>query len=360
MIRFLDLRINSEEEKKLLLKRIENVFDHGQFVLGPEVNEFERTIAGSVGKKYGIGVGSGTDALYLALRCLDIGPGDEVITTSLSWIATANAIKITGATPVFADIQDDLNIDPESIERLITPHTKAILPVHYTGKICNMDKIMQISEKYQIPVIEDASQAFGAAYKAKKAGSFGKLSCFSMNPMKVFAACGEAGCICTDDMECYDKLQALRYNGTVNKEICLYPSLNGRIDTIQAAILLHRIYQVEQIIEVRRDIASYYQSALHSLVKTPHEFPWERDVYYTYTIQTMDRDNLKTYLEKSGVETKIQHPILMPLQPPYSHCKRDIQNATRIVKNILCIPANEKITRKEQDTIIKLIKGFFT
>lgn len=360
MIRFLDLRINNDQEKRLILKCIENVFDHGQFILGPEVSKFEETVAKYIGKKYAIGVGSGTDALFFALKGLDIGQGDEVITTSLSWIATANAIKIAGATPVFADINPDLNIDPDSIERLITPNTKAILPVHYTGKICNMDRISQISEKYHIPIIEDACQSFGATYKDKKAGSFGKISCLSMNPMKIFAACGEAGCIVTDDIECYEKIQALRYNGTVNKETCLYPSLNGRIDTIQAAILLHRISQLEKIIEKRRDIASYYQSALNKFVKTPTEMPWEKDVYYTYTIQTKKRDKLKDYFEKRGVETKIYHPILMPLQPPYIQCKRDIQKAQNIVQDILCLPANEKIIRQEQDIIIKSVHDFFS
>lgn len=360
MISFHDLRIDNDQEKMSILKCIETVFDHGQFILGPEVTEFEKTVAKYIGKKYAIGVGSGTDALFFALKSLDIGQGDEVITTALSWIATANAIKITGATPVFADINNDLNIDPDSIERLISPNTKAILPVHFTGKICNMDKISQISEKYHIPIIEDACQAFGATYRGKKAGSFGKISCFSMNPMKIFAACGDAGCIVTDDIECYNQIQALRYNGTVNKETCLYSSLNGRIDTIQAAILLHRINQLENIIEKRRRIASYYQSALNKFVKTPHEMPWEKDIYYTYTIQTKERDKLKNYLEKRGVETKIQHPILMPLQPPYLQCKRDIKKAQTIVKDILCLPANEKIIQKEQDMIIKSVYDFFS
>ncbi|SLM30903.1 Daunorubicin biosynthesis sensory transduction protein dnrJ (fragment) [Desulfamplus magnetovallimortis] len=241
IIPFLNLSIPSEAERLELLNAIDTVFQHGRIILGPEVSEFENTMAKRCGRKWAKGVNSGSDALYLCLRGLGIGPGDEVITTSLSWIATANAITLTGAKPVFADIQEDLNIDPISVSRLINPKVKALLPVHYTGKICNMEKLQKIANEHNILLIEDAAQAFGAKRYGKTAGSFGDAACFSLNSMKVLAACGEAGFITGDNTTLQERIEWLRYNGTINRESCVEPALNSRMDTIQAAILLKRL-----------------------------------------------------------------------------------------------------------------------
>lgn len=359
-IPFLDLRIIDDEERRDLLNSIETVFQHGMFVIGPEVLQFEEQLASLVGRQCAIGVNSGTDALFLALKSIGIRTGDEVITTSLSWIATANAIALTGATPVFADIRSDLNIDPESVEELITSRTKAIIPVHYTGKVCQMDSLMRIANDHGIIIIEDASQAFGATYKNHKAGSFGTIGCFSMNPMKVFGALGEAGAIVTDKGDLYTKLIALRYNGTVNKEVCIEPSINGRLDTLQAAILLQRLKNVEMVIRKRRNNATYYNKRLKEIVEIPIEAEYENDVYYTYTVKTEDRDNLKAYLEEKGVETKIQHPYLMPEQPAYNtDVKGRYENAKRLVKRILCLPIHEKLSEEDLDYVVKNVRSFF-
>ncbi len=359
-IPFLDLRITDERERKKLLKLIEKIFYHGRIVLGPEVEAIEKRIADYCGRKYGIGINSGTNALYLCLRSFGIGHGDEVITTSLSWIATANVIALTGATPVFADIQDNLNIDPDSVKKLITSRTRAILPVHYTGTMCCMPKLIQIAKENDLILIEDAAQAFGATLNDIKAGAFSDAACFSMNPMKVLAACGEAGIVVTDRSDIYKKLISLRYNGTMNKEKCIEPSINGRLDTLQAAILLHRINGIETIINKRRQIASLYNNLLQGIVTTPMENKDGRSVYYTYTIQANNRDELKKYLENNGVETKIQHPILMPDQMPYkSNPRDDLTNARRLIKRILCIPANEKLTLNDIKYIASIIKKFY-
>ena len=250
-VRFLDLRVTNEDERLQLINAVDKVLSHGRIVLGPEVQELEKRVASHCNRKYAVGVNSGTDALIIGLKSIGIGFDDEVITTSLSWIATANAIALTGAKPVFADIQNDLNIDPSSIRELITSKTKAIMPVHYTGKVCNMADIMKIVDEYDLLLIEDACQAFNAKYRGKVAGSFGNVGCFSMNPMKVLAACGEAGMIVTDDQSTYERLISLRYNGTINKEICIVPSHNGRLDTIQAAILLERLNGLDELIKKR-------------------------------------------------------------------------------------------------------------
>ena len=357
---FLDLRILDNSERAALLSSAERVFLHGRLVNGPEVTELENLIAKYCGRKYSVGVNSGTDALFLALKSLGIGLGDEVITTSLSWIASANAIALAGASPVFADIGDDLNIDPESVKRLISNKTKAILPVHYTGRICEMKPLREVAEKNGLIIIEDVAQAFGAKKYGKIAGSFGKVACFSMNPMKIFASCGEAGMILTDEKEIFDKLLALRYNGTVNKEVCIEPALNGRLDTLQAAILLERFNFVPDIIQKRREIASWYDTLLDGVVELPVERKEEYNVYYTYTIQVDRRDELKTYLESHGIEAKIQHLILMPEQPAYKDKTRgDFPNAQKLVKKILCIPANEKISYNQVKFIATKIKAFY-
>ena len=196
---FLDLTISNPILKKELLSSIDRVFSHGRIILGPEVQQFEEKIAEYCNRKFAVGTNSGTDALYFALRSLNIGTNDEVITTPLSWIATVNAIVLTGAKPVFVDIKNDLNINPDLIEDAITDKTKAILPVHFTGNMCDMIKINDLAQRNNLIVVEDAAQAFGSKLNDKPSGSFGDIACFSMNPMKVLNAYGEAGAIVTDD-----------------------------------------------------------------------------------------------------------------------------------------------------------------
>lgn len=359
-IPFLDLRIQCQEKRKVLLEAIDQVFQHGRLVMGPEVEQLESTVASLCGRKYAVGVNSGTDALYLALRCLGIESGDEVLVPALSWIATANAVALTGARPVFCDIRDDLNIDPEGLESHIDLRTKALLVVHFTGKVCEMREILNISKKYNLWVIEDAAQAFGARKFGVCAGSFGDLGCFSMNPMKVFAACGEAGMITVDQTELYEKLLALRYNGTLNRETCISPSLNSRLDTIQAAILLKRLDRLKDIVQRRRANARFYDEQLGDIVEVPIEAEDAEDVFYTYTIKADRRDALKAYLEDKGIETKIQHPILMPRQPAYVNgVKGAFRNAEKLLERILCIPVHEKLEPADLDYVAHCIRSFY-
>lgn len=358
-IPYRDLRVKDPMLKNELLQAVEKVLSHGRFILGPEVQAFEKKVADFCMKKYAVGVNSGTDALYLALRCLDIGPGDEVITTPLSWIATLNAIVLCGATPVFVDVSEDLNINAGLIRKGITPKTKAIVPVHFTGKLCDIEKIKGIAEQHNIFLVEDAAQAFGAHINGKVAGSFGHVSCFSMNPMKVFNSYGEAGAIVTDDERMYEKLLALRYNGTVNKEDCHYPGINGRIDTIQAAMMLVNLKYVEKKIKCRRNIAAVYSEALKNIVICPRE-DGSYHSYYSYTIIADKRDELKEYLLSKGIETKIQHPILMPYHTAYRYLpKFNIPVAEHLVKKILCIPNEETLTMNEIEYIVECIIEFY-
>jgi dTDP-4-amino-4,6-dideoxygalactose transaminase len=359
-VRYLDLRVNDQVHKEQLLAAMDNVLSHGVLVLGPEVKEFEDRVAESCCRKYAVGVSSGTDALYVALRALGIGPGDEVITTPLSWIATLNAIVVAGATPVFADIGHDLNMNADLIEDLITKRTKAIIPVHYTGRMCDMEQIGHIAENKNLVVIEDAAQSFKSSLAGRPAGSFGKIACFSMNAMKVFHSYGEAGAVVTDDEEVKDRMIALRYGGTLNREDCHYPSLNFRIQTLQAALLLVEYTRIDKIIARRREIAKVYNDALQDVVECPRENPGSVHVYYTYTIQADRRNELQAHLTRRGVETKIHHAILMPYHTAYKgKYEQAIPEAERIHKRILSIPNHEKLSEHEIDYVISSIREFY-
>ncbi len=356
---FLDLRVQDPAERRELMEAMEAVLTHGRLVLGPEVAQFEAEIARRCGRKFAIGVNSGTDALLLALRCLDLKPGDEVITTSLTWLATASAIRLAGGTPVFADIRDDLNIDPDSVGRLISPRTRAILPVHYTGKVCRMDDLGKLAEARKLPVIEDCAQSFGATLDGRAAGSFGTLGCFSMNPMKVLNALGEAGVVATDDEEAAARIDRLRYHGTVNRERCVEVSWNGRLDTMQAAFLLRRLKRFDAVIARRREIASWYADLLKGVVELPVERPGERDVYYTYQIRADRRDELKAHLESRAIEVKIQHPILTSEQPVHAGCRGEWTRAAALRNRILCLPVHEKLDRAQVERVAAGVREFY-
>ncbi len=359
-IPFINMKIEDVTEKKELLKIIEKTFNHEQIINGPEVEELEKKIAIFCKKNFAIGVSCGSDALLLGLKALGIGCGDEVITTSLSWIATANAIARTGAKPIFADINNDLNIDPVSVQNLINEKTKAILPVHFNGRICQMDTLKEIAKQNKLFLIEDAAQAFGARYKNQISGSFGDISCFSMNPMKILRAHGEAGMVLTDDENIANRLKILRYNGTINKELCVEISSNHRLDTIQAAILLYRLNKINSLIKKRRQIASWYNKKLNGIVIVPHEKEEEYNVYYTYSILAKNRDELKKYLDVKNIETRTYYSKLMPHQPVYikNHFSK-IPNAEMISMQLLCLPMDEKMTKEDVDYICNEIANFY-
>ena len=321
-VRYRDLSVSNLEQKNEILKAVDRVLTHGQFMLGPEVETLEKKIAKYCNTKYCVGLSSGTDALNLALRSYNIGPGDEVITTPLSWVATFNSIQYCGATPVAVDICEDLNINADLIENAITEKTKALMPVHFTGRLCDMEKISQIANKHNLLVIEDAAQAFGARINGVYAGAFGDAGCFSFNAMKVLPGYGEMGAVLTNDKDIYDQLISLRYLGFDTKgEICFYPSLNNKIDTLLASMMLTSFKYFDENFNTRIKISNYYSDNLSDYVVCPI-LNNDKDVHCTffdYTIIAEDRDNLKHFLEGKGIETKIKHSVLMNNQPAYDY-----------------------------------------
>jgi len=359
---FLDLRVTDEKERAEILAGVERILVHGRVLLGPEVDEFEQKIAARVGRRHALGCNSGTDALIIAMRALQIGPGDDVIVPSLSFIATANAVSLVGATPVFADLDDNLTISAESVERLITPATKAIIPVHWAGRMCDMDSLMALAQKFGLQVVEDASQAFDAAIGSRKAGSYGVIGCFSMNSMKVFSSLGEAGVLVTEDDALRERCVTLRYHGLVNRELCIEVAQNSRLDTVQAAVLLVRLARIDGVIDKRRQNALYLNQRLQDYVTVPWEPEGWRHVYYTYTIQTDRRDDLKKVLDSQNIETKIQHPLLLPQHPVYAgRARGEWGRADALIKRVLCLPVNEKLTdaqlQRVADAVIEFAAG---
>ncbi|MGJ0452983.1 MAG: DegT/DnrJ/EryC1/StrS family aminotransferase [Methylocystis sp.] len=357
---FLDLRVTDSVERGEILTAIETVLDHGRILLGPEVDELERRVAARTGREYAVGCNSGTDALIIALRALRIGPGDEVIVPALSFIATANAVSLVGATPVFGDLNDDLNISIESVASLVTPATKAVIPVHWAGRMCDMGALSDLARHKGLHIVEDASQAFDASIGDRKAGDYGIISCFSMNSMKVFASLGEAGILVTDDPQLHERCVSLRYHGLVNREFCTELAQNSRLDTLQAATLLVRLRRLDNVIETRRQNARYLNGRIEKYVDVPRESEGQRHVYYTYTIQADRRDDLSRYLAAQEIETKIQHPLLMPQHPVYAGRARGTwQKADRLIKRVLCLPSNEKLTAEQLARVADAVSEFY-
>lgn len=361
-IRFRDLSLADGPRRKAVLDAVERVLSHGELIMGREVEAFEAQLAGFSGTKFCVGVGSGTSALYLALKALGVGPGDEVITTPLSWVATLNAIHATGATPVFVDIGDDLNIDAALIEAALTPCTKAVVPVHFTGRLCDMGRIMDIAGGNGLVVVEDAAQALGAEMDGKMAGAFGEAGAFSFNPMKVFSGFGEAGAVVTDNEEAAERLRSLRYLGTVEGETCVEPELNHKIDALQAAMLGVNFGAFSDWIDHRQALARRYADRIGSLVACPPVAAdgKRRGVFFDFTIATEKRDQLRDHLDRQGIETKIRHPVLMPDQPAFAHLPAyDLPKARHLVERILCLPIHEKLTTDDVDRVCQGIEEFF-
>ena len=366
-IKFLDLTAQYKSIKKEIDLAIKKVLESGQFIGGKEVERFERKFAKFCGVKYAISVNSGTDALFLSLKSLGIGPGDEVITTPFTFIATAEVIANSGAKPVFVDIDPKtFNIDPSKIEKAITKKTKAIIPVHLFGQMADMDEIMRIAKKYKLFVIEDAAQAVGAEYKGKKAGAIGDLGCFSFFPSKNLGAFGDGGMVVTNDKKLAERIQLLRNHGSSPKEkyLNLILGTNSRLDAIQAAILRVKLKYLKKWIKKIQEIANYYNQSLKGVgdIKIPEILPDRTHTFHQYTIRTKYREELKKYLQNQGIPAMIYYPIPLHLQPAFKHLKYkkdDFPETEKASKEVLSLPIYSELSKKEQDFIVKKIKKFY-
>lgn len=367
-VSYVDLVRQHAALKKELLEAVTRVIDRGQFILGPEVEEFEKRFAELCGVRFAVAVNSGTDALILALRVLNIGAGHEVITTPNSFVSSTSCIAMVGARPVFVDVRDDYNIDPDKIEKAITPQTKAILPVHLTGRPADMDAILAIAKQHGLRVIEDAAQAVLAEYHGKRVGSFGDMGCFSLHPLKTLNACGDGGVITTNDESAYERLKRLRNLGLENRDDCVEWSGNSRLDTIQAAILLVKMNYLEAWTEKRRENARLYQALLKDISSkdiSPIKLPvkdrsFENSVYHTFMIQADRRYELKTYLLKQEIGVAVHYPFPIHNQSvARSLTSEAFPMSEQIAAHILSLPIHQNLTTDDIEYVSEKIHEFY-
>jgi dTDP-4-amino-4,6-dideoxygalactose transaminase len=361
---FIDLSRQHKPLRNELIKTFENVLDSNQFILGDEVKQFETELAAYTGARYAIGVSNCTHALLLSLKAYGIGPGDEVITTPFSFIATAEVIALLGATPVFCDIDPrTFNIDPDKITDAISSKTKAVLPVHLYGQSADMDTIMHIARGKHLKVIEDMAQAIGAKYHGKMVGTFGDAACISFFPTKNLSALGDAGLILTNDSELEQTIRILRVHGAPKKYYHDSIGFNDRLDAVQAAFLRVKLKYLDTWNERRRQIAKKYDDGLKDIVTIPYVEPQNISIYHQYTIRTQKRNELKNYLTEKGIGTAIHYPLPLHLQNALQYLKYSegsFPESEKAAKEVLCLPIYQDLSDEEIEYIIDAIKQFFS
>jgi dTDP-4-amino-4,6-dideoxygalactose transaminase len=363
IIPYVNLKHQYGLERRKLIKIIDNTLSKGIYINGDEVDLFEKNIAKLCNVKYCVALNSGTDALVLALHALGVRRGDEVITTPNSFIASTAVIAHLGAKPVFVDVKDDQNIDPEQIENKITKKTKVIMPVHLTGRMCAMDKVMKIAKKYNLKVVEDAAQSIGSMFKGKKSGSYGDIGCFSAHPLKNLNALGDSGYLTTNSKAISNYIKDLRNHGMTNRNVVKNFGYVSRMDNIQAAILNFRLKNLKSVILKRRNNAELYFKYLDRCnVFFAEEDKKEFNTYHTFVIQVDSRDKLKNHLLTKGIQTAIHYPIPIHLQPAakrFNYKLGDFKNTEMQSKKILTLPINQFLKKDDIIFISKTINNFF-
>ncbi|MCD6098381.1 DegT/DnrJ/EryC1/StrS family aminotransferase [bacterium] len=359
----LDVTREYKDLKDSIDSAIARVFEHGRFILGPEVKEFEQAVAEYSGTKYAVGVASGTDALLLSLRACGVKPGDEVITTPYTFFATVGVISRLGATPVFVDIEPDTyNIDPGKIEDAITEKTKAIIPVHLYGQMADMTRIMEIAGKYSVRVVEDAAQAIGSRHKGKRAGSIGDLGCFSFFPSKNLGGIGDGGMVVTNDEELAETVRTLRVHGSKPKYFHSIVGYNSRLDTLQAAVLLQKLPQLDRWHERRRANAVYYNKRFAGYpIVTPVEKEENYHIYNQYTIRVENRDELFSFLKERKIGCALYYPLPLHLQKCYEYLgyqEGDFPVAEEASRRTISIPIFPYLHKNEREEVAEAIIEF--
>lgn len=347
-----------------LWEKLKEFVKTGDFTLGKPLQEFEEKFATLIGTKYAIGVNSGTDAIKLSLKSFGIGHGDEVITTANTFVATVGAIAELGAKPVFVDCNDTFCMDVDLLEAAITDKTKAIVPVHYTGYMTDMRKLLPLAEKYNLPVIEDACQSILGAIEGKTAGTWGETGAFSLHPLKNLNVWSDGGIIVTNDNKLDEKLRLLRNHGMVDRDTIGILGCNSRLDTIQAVVGNWLIPQTEMIAQKRIENAAYYDKHLGNLtkIKIPPRPKDYRIVYHLYIVFAEKRDELLEYCLNQGIEAKVHYPVPIYLQPALSYLglkKGDYPVSDAHTKKIITFPCDQHLSKEEVDYVIKTVIEFY-
>jgi dTDP-4-amino-4,6-dideoxygalactose transaminase len=338
---------------------INRVLESQHFILGPEVKALEQEVAHYCGRQFGVGVASGTDALILALCACGVGPGDEVIVPSFTFIATADSVSILGARPVFADIDPiTFCIDPEQIAKKITSKTKAIVPVHLYGQVADMDPILSLASKHNLFVVEDTAQAIGATYKGRKAASMGNLGCLSFFPSKNLGGYGDGGMIVTDSEDFAKKLKSLRAHGTTKKYFSEVQGWNSRLDELQAAILRVKLRYLDNWGTRRRERATYYEHLLHHQVPsaiTPITASSREHVFHQYTVRVQRRDAVSKALAELGIASTVYYPVPIHIQPIYAslgYKHGDLPESERAASEVLSLPIYPELTNTQIESVV--------
>jgi len=366
---FLDLKAQFASIREEVMAAVTSVLDSQQFILGPEVKELEDEIALKLGAKYAIGCASGTDALILVLMAAGIGPGDEVITTPFSFIATAGSIVQVGAKPIFVDIEpDSFNLDPRNLGAAITPNTRAIMPVHLFGLPADLDPILEIARAKKLLVIEDAAQAIGSQYKGRFVGTIGDFGCFSFFPSKNLGAAGDGGLITTNDPAMAERLRMIRVHGSKLKYFHEVQGINSRLDALQAAILRVKLLHLDKWAEGRAAHAHRYrqlfaQKGLARFIADPPAPPsGYLHVYNQFTIHAQRRDELRKFLTGAGIPTEIYYPLCLHLQKAFSYLGYRVGQmpvGEKASQEVLSLPVFPELTDAQQDAVVHAIEKFY-
>src|SRR3990170_8601413 len=344
---------------------ISEALSKGDLLLRGQLKQFENDIASFVGAKYAVGLNSGTDAIFLSLKAAEIGPKDEVITVAHTFVATIACIVQCGATPILVDVGEDMNLDVEQVEQKISRKTKAIIPVHLNGRLCDMKKLMEIADEPNLTVIEDAAQALGARFDGKTAGSFGLTGCFSLYPAKMLGAAGDGGFVTTSNAEVDEKIRLLRDHGQDRKTgKILFYGFNSRLDNIQAVILNVKLKYLPEWIERRREIAKIYNKGLSDITEVKLPFPPTTnssyyDVYQNYVIRIKYREELVQFLEKSGVETIISWRIPNHLHPALKLTHFKLPKTEKLYNEVVSLPMYPELTNEQVHYVIDVIHDFY-
>jgi dTDP-4-amino-4,6-dideoxygalactose transaminase len=361
MIPLVDLTAQYHSIKKEIDSAVLSTLESGHFILGPQVTKFEEDVASLLGLDFAVGLASGTDALVLALRALDVGAGDEVIIPAYTFFATAGTVMSVGAKPVMVDIDpQSYQIDVSKIESAITSKTKAIIPVHLYGHPAEMNPILEIARKHNLKVIEDNAQAFGAEYLGKKTGSFGDIGCLSFFPTKNLGAFGDGGMVVTNDSKLAERMRMLRTHGWKKKYYSEEVGYNSRLDAMQAAILQAKLPHLDLWNEKRRELAHRYNEKLSPLgITVPIEKEWAKHVYHLYIIRSEKRDALQKFLKEKGIASEVYYPLPPHLSEP---CKKfgyktgDFPHAEKASSQTLALPLYPELTVSQQDEVIAAVK----
>jgi UDP-2-acetamido-2-deoxy-ribo-hexuluronate aminotransferase len=358
---FVDLKTQYRTYQHEIDSRLRKVFEHTQFIQGPEIAELEQILARYAGVEHCITVSSGTASLEIALRALGIGPGDEVITVPFTWISTAEVIALVGAKPVFVDIDPaTFNLDPEQLEAALSPRVKALIPVSLFGQMPDFDRINQIARAHSLTVIEDAAQSFGARQKGRPSCGVSRIASTSFFPAKPFGCYGDGGALFTDDAQLAQRMRAIRTHGGLKRHHHTLIGTNGRFDTIQAAVLLAKWPRFEWELERREQLGTRYSHELRELCRVPELFPGNTHVYAQYTIRLSERELIAEQLKSKGVPTAVYYPNCLHQQPAFAglgYGPGDFPEAERAAREVLSLPMHPFLTEQDQDTVITSLKA---